>query len=247
MACTQCNSLAWDAFTHNTRHYEAPTLIPSQKTTFAWNPCYIPPLITHYLPHRLTRGVLPLTQGVCPCTPLAYSNYRSSCFVLASFWLLLSLTLFFFCNWICINTSKLHNSLLPYVDLVYVPMDAMVLYASYTKTLHWREYDSFRYTRPQPSCLIKHRKTRMKRDISSTKQKWKSTQDVSVENPNLGKTTAALRLQDITMWGLQWWGTETTISCSLASPTGGYNIGNDLFLSLSLTLSVYRYAVHEHT
>ena len=68
----------------------------------------------------------------------------------------------FFCNWICINTSKLHNSLLPYVDLVYVPMDAMVLYASYTKTLHWREYDSFRYTRPQPSRPIKHRKQKMK-------------------------------------------------------------------------------------
>ena len=51
----------------------------------------------------------------------------------------------------------------------------------------------------------------------------------------MGKTTAAHRLQNITMRGLQRWGTETTISCSLASPTGGYNRGNDLFLSHTLS------------
>ena len=55
----------------------------------------------------------------------------------------------------------------------------------------------------------------------------------------MGKTTAAHGLQDVTMRGLQRWSTETTISCSLASPTGGYNRGNDLFLSISLSLSLY--------
>ena len=86
--------------------------------------------------------------------------------------------------------------------------------------------------------------TRMKRDISSKKQKCKSTQDVNVENQNMGKTTATHGLQDVTMRGLQRWGTETMISCSLASPTGGYNRGNDLSLSHTHTLSVHYYALH---
>ena len=68
-----------------------------------------------------------------------------------------------------------------------------------------------------------------------------SAQDVNVENPNMGKTTAthALQKKNVTMRGIQRWGTETTISCSLPSPTGGYNGGNDLFLSLSLTVHCY--------
>ena len=45
---------------------------------------------------------------------------------------------------------------------------------------------------------------------------------------------AALRLQNITISGLQQWSTEATTSCSLASPPGGYNRGNNLFLSLSI-------------
>ena len=60
-----------------------------------------------------------------------------------------------------------------------------------------------RYTRPQPSHRIKHTK----------KQKMKeSTQDVNVENPNVGKTTAAHRPQNVTMRGIQIGGTETMIS-----------------------------------
>ena len=62
------------------------------------------------------------------------------------------------------------------------------------------------------------------------------------KNPNMGKTTATHGLQNITMRGLQRWGTETTISCSLASPTGSNNRGNELFLSLSLMLSVHSYS-----
>ena len=57
----------------------------------------------------------------------------------------------------------------------------------------------------------------------------------------MGKTTAPHGLQDITMRGLQRWGTETTIPCSLASPTGGYNRGNDLFLTLSRSVTVHSY------
>ena len=59
------------------------------------------------------------------------------------------------------------------------------------------------------------------------------------KTPKLGKTTGALRLQNITMWGLQQWGTEATTSCSLASLPGGYNKGKDLFLSLTLTVHSY--------
>ena len=51
------------------------------------------------------------------------------------------------------------------------------------------------------------------------------------------KTTTALKLQDITMPDLQWWGTEAMTSCSLSPPPGGYSRGNDLFLSLSLSSS----------
>ena len=69
-----------------------------------------------------------------------------------------------------------------------------------------------------------------------TTQQNENAQDVNVENPNMGKTTASHGLQDVTIRGIQRWGTETTISCSLPSPTGGYNRGNDLLLSLSLTL-----------
>ena len=79
----------------------------------------------------------------------------------------------------------------------------------------------------KPSRPIRHRKTVMK----------EIAQNVNVENPNMGKTTAAHGLQSITMRGIQRWGTETTISCSLASPTGGYSRGNDLFLS-SLSLCI---------
>ena len=58
------------------------------------------------------------------------------------------------------------------------------------------------------------------------------------------KTTAALRLQNITITGLQQWGTEATTSCSLALSPGGYSRGNNLFLSLSLSLfSVHSYAL----
>ena len=67
-----------------------------------------------------------------------------------------------------------------------------------------------------------------------------STQNVNVENQNMGKTTTVHGLQDVTMRGLQRLGTETTISCSLASPAGGYNRGNDLSISLSLyTVTLY--------
>ena len=56
----------------------------------------------------------------------------------------------------------------------------------------------------------------------------------------MGNTTAVHGLQDVTMRGLQRLGTETTISCSLASPAGGYNRGNDLSISLSLyTVTLY--------
>ena len=107
-------------------------------------------------------------------------------------------------------------------------------------------------------------KVYMDDDVSTHELKWKSTQDVNMENPNLGKTTATLRLQDITMWGLQWWGTEATTSCSLTLPTDGYNRGNDLLLpyfanrrlqqrqrplplSLSLSHSVYGYTLYTDT
>ena len=66
---------------------------------------------------------------------------------------------------------------------------------------------------------------------------------MNVENPNMGKTTAAHGLQNITMRGLQRWGTKTMISCSLASLTGGYNRGNDLFLSLTLSNSTQLHSV----
>ena len=59
----------------------------------------------------------------------------------------------------------------------------------------------------------------------------------------MGKTTAAHGLQSITMRGIQRWGTETTISCSLASPTGGYNRGNDLFLSHTHTLCTQLHSI----
>ena len=68
-----------------------------------------------------------------------------------------------------------------------------------------------------------------------TTQQNENAQDVNVENPNMEKTTAAHRLQDVTMRGIQRWGTKTTISSSLASPTGSYNRGNNLFLSLTLS------------
>ena len=71
-----------------------------------------------------------------------------------------------------------------------------------------------------------------------------STLDVNVETPNRGKTTAALRLQNITITGLQQWGTEATTSFSLSSPPGSYNRGNDLFISLSHSHSVHSYALH---
>ena len=56
------------------------------------------------------------------------------------------------------------------------------------------------------------------RDVGSTTENrnvGEGTQNVNVENPNMGKTTGAHRLQDITMRGIQRWGTETTISCYL--------------------------------
>ena len=59
-----------------------------------------------------------------------------------------------------------------------------------------------------------------KRCLAQKTEMQEGTQNVNVENPNMGKTTAAHRLQDVTMRGLQRWGTETTISCSLASPNG---------------------------
>ena len=88
------------------------------------------------------------------------------------------------------------------------------------------------------------------RDVrSSTENRnvGEGTQNVNVENPNMGKTTVAHGLQDITMRGIQRWGTETTISCSLPSPTGGYNRGNNLFLSLSHALCTQLHSIMEHT
>ena len=72
------------------------------------------------------------------------------------------------------------------------------------------------------------------RCIYTRNSKEESALDVNVENPDLGKTAAALRLQNITISSLQQRGTEATTYCSLASPPGGYNRGNNLFLSLSL-------------
>ena len=67
------------------------------------------------------------------------------------------------------------------------------------------------------------------------------------KTPKLGKTTGALRLQNITMWGLQQWGTEATTSCSLASPPSSYNRGNDLFLSLTRSVHSYTLNYLSHT
>ena len=74
----------------------------------------------------------------------------------------------------------------------------------------------------------------VERCIYRRNSKEESALDVNVENPNMGKTTTTLRLQNITISRLQQWGTEATTSCSLASPPSGYNKGNNLFLSLSL-------------
>ena len=57
--------------------------------------------------------------------------------------------------------------------------------------------------------------------------------------PKYGKNhgsprTAKYHYERITKWGI-----ETTISCSLASPTGGYNRGNVLFLSHTLSHSTH--------
>ena len=79
----------------------------------------------------------------------------------------------------------------------------------------------------------------VERCIYAQYSKEESALDVNMENPNLGKTTAALRLQNLTIAGLQQWGTKATTSCSLASPLGGYNRDNNLFLSISLSLHSY--------
>ena len=81
------------------------------------------------------------------------------------------------------------------------------------------------------------------RCIYARNSKEESALDVNVENPNLGKATTALGLQNITISRLQQWGTEATTSCSLASPPGDYNRSNNLFLSLSL-FSVHSYALN---
>ena len=52
----------------------------------------------------------------------------------------------------------------------------------------------FTSTRPQPSRPIMHKKTEIKE-----KEEREGTQNVNVENPIVGKTTAAHRLQKITM------------------------------------------------
>ena len=70
-----------------------------------------------------------------------------------------------------------------------------------------------------------------------------------MENPTIvGKTTTAHRLQKITMRRIQQWGNiEAMTSCTPSSPHGGYDGGNDLSISLSLTLSVYTVTLCTHT
>ena len=110
----------------------------------------------------------------------------------------------------------------------------------------WRESDLLSYAPPQPRRRIKHRRQgcgEMYLHTKTVKKRvhWMLTWKTQIWE----KTTAALRLQNITISGLQQWGTEATTSCSLASPPGGYNRGNNLFLSLSLSLFyVHNYALN---
>ena len=97
-------------------------------------------------------------------------------------------------------------------------------------------FDSFRCTRPQPSCRFMHGKQ---------KKKWtkRITQYVNVENPNVGKTTAAHRLQKITMRErLQRWKHRgNDLLHPFLATRGDYNGGNDLCLSHSHALSIHSY------
>ena len=64
---------------------------------------------------------------------------------------------------------------------------------------------------------------------------WKTQQ-------SWGKTTTAHKLQKITMRGIQRGeNTEATTSCTPSSPHGGYNGGNNLFLSHTHTLTLLLY------
>ena len=59
------------------------------------------------------------------------------------------------------------------------------------------------------------------------------------------KTTAAHGLQNITMRGNTEMGhKDNDLSCSLASPHGGYNRGNNLFLSHTLSLCIQLRSIH---
>ena len=79
-----------------------------------------------------------------------------------------------------------------------------------------------------------------------------NTHDVNVENPNVGKTTAAHRLEKITMREEYNDGesTEATTSCTPSSPHGGYNeatTSSSLSLSHTHTHTHSRYTVTHYT
>ena len=91
----------------------------------------------------------------------------------------------------------------------------------------------FTSTWPQPSRPIMHRKQEMK-------QAREGTQYVNVETQMWEKPRQPSDCRMITMREENNNGesTEATTSCTPSSPHGGYNGGNDLLFSLSLTLSL---------
>ena len=101
-------------------------------------------------------------------------------------------------------------------------------------------FDSVHFARPQPSDPIMHRKQK------STMEE-RITQYVNVENPNVGKNHDSPQAAEYTMREDYNDGSrEATTSCTSTSSHGGYNGGNDLFLSLSLSLFHYTH-LHTHT
>ena len=75
-----------------------------------------------------------------------------------------------------------------------------------------------------------------KREVEHNTKKRNSTQEVNVENPKLGgKTTAAHRLQTVTMYECtkQWVHGGNDLGLTIFATGGDYNRGNDL-VSLSL-------------
>ena len=94
--------------------------------------------------------------------------------------------------------------------------------------------DSLLCTRPQPSSRFMHRK-----------QKWtkeERTHRILTWKPKCGKKPrqhTECRMITMREENSNGESTEATTFCTPSSPHGGYNGGNDLFLSLSLSLTFY--------